>query len=320
MSRETMKGDGPMREFSLGSSGGGFLRCGVWAPKGEPVAVVQLIHGIAEHIDRYAEFGDFLAEHGFLMVADDHMGHGKSAAVPQALGYFPSGWLGAVSDEHRLMEETREQNPGKPYFLLGHSMGSFLARTFLYRYPDAGLSGVILSGTAWQPKAALQLGTRLCAREEKRLGATGRSELLQNLVFGSYNRKFRHPRTDCDWICTDPAVVDAYVEDPLCGFMPTVGLCKEMMKGIGMNQWPGNLQSMPKKVPVLFFSGSRDPVGSMGRGVVRSAKEFRRAGMQDVACRLYPGGRHEMLNEPNRQEVYDDILRWLQEKLAVAKV
>ena len=301
-----------MREFTLPSTGGGELHCAVWTPKQKPTAVVQLIHGIAEHIGRYDELGSFFADHGILMVADDHMGHGKTAPFPGALGYFPSGWLGAVSDEHRLMEEAREQNPGKPYFLLGHSMGSFLARTFLYRFPDAGLSGVLLSGTAWQSRAALALGIRLCAREEKRLGATGRSELLQDLVFGTYNRKFRHPRTDCDWICSDPAVVDAYIADPLCGFMPTVGLCKEMMKGIAMNQRPGNLADMPKDLPVLFFSGSRDPVGSMGRGVRRAAKAFRRAGMQHVTCRLYPGGRHEMFNEPNRQAVFEDVLDWIQ--------
>lgn len=300
-----------MREFFIGSTGGGNLRCGVWMPEGKPRAVVQLVHGIAEHIGRYEDFGNFLKSNGIVMVADDHMGHGKSVADPLGLGYFPSGWLGAVTDELHLMEHVREQLPGVPYFLMGHSMGSFLTRTFLYRYPEAGLSGAILSGTAWQSEPTLKLGIQLCRREEKRLGATGRSDLLQNLVFGTYNRKFRHARTPNDWICSDPAVVDAYTADPLCGFHPTVGLCKEMMLGMAMNQQPGNLENMPKNVPVLIFSGALDPVGNMGRGVRKTARVFQKLGMADVTCKLYAGGRHEMLNEPNRQEVYNDVLQWI---------
>ncbi len=300
-----------MREFFIGSTGGGNLRCGVWMPEGTPRAVVQLVHGIAEHIGRYEEFGSFLASNGIAMVADDHMGHGKSVEYPWGLGYFPSGWLGAVTDEYRLMQHVREQVPDVPYFLMGHSMGSFLTRTFLYRYADAGLAGAILSGTAWQSEPTLKLGMQLCRREEKRLGATGRSDLLQNLVFGTYNRRFRHTRTPNDWICSDPKVVDAYTADPLCGFQPTVGLCKEMMKGIGMNQWPGNLEDMPKDLPIFLFSGARDPVGNMGRGVRKTAKVFQKLGMEDVTCKLYHGGRHEMLNEPNRQVVFNDVLSWL---------
>ena len=299
-----------MREFYIESTGGGNLRCGVWMPEGQPRAVVQLVHGIAEHIVRYDAFGTFLKSHGFAMVADDHMGHGKSAG-PDGLGTFPGGWLGAVTDEQHLMAHVQEQLPGVPYFMMGHSMGSFLTRTFLYRYPKAGLAGTILSGTAWQSEPTLQLGILLCRREEKRLGAAGRSDLLQNLVFGTYNRKFRHARTPNDWICSDPAVVDAYTADPLCGFQPTVGLCLEMMRGIAMNQRPSNLKAMPKDVPVLLFSGAQDPVGGMGRGVLRTVREFRKVGMEDVACKLYPDGRHEMLNEPNRQTVYDDVLAWL---------
>lgn len=304
-----------MREFELPSTGGGRLHCAVWVPKQKPVAVLQLVHGIAEHIGRYDDFGNFLAANGIVMVADDHMGHGKSVGEGEVLGFFPSGWLGAVEDEHQLFCHAREQEPGVPYFLMGHSMGSFLARTFLYRYPDSGISGAILSGTAWQPEPTLRLGLRLCAREERRLTETGRSDLLQNLVFGTYNRRFRHARTPNDWICSDPDVVDRYTRDELCGFEPTVGLDREMLKGLQMNQKRANLAQMKKDLPVLFFSGARDPVGNMGHGVRRSAREFRRAGMQDVECRLYPEGRHEMLNEPNHMEVYRDVLQWIQSKL-----
>ena len=304
-----------MREFYMPSTGGGQLRCGVWVPEGKPRAILHLVHGIAEHIGRYEAFGEFLAGHGILMVADDHMGHGKSVGEGEPLGFFPSGWFGAVDDEYTLMQRVREEYPTAPYILMGHSMGSFLVRTFLYRHAGCGLAAVILSGTAWQPKPALWLGRKLCRHEEKKYTQTGKSDVLQNLVFGTYNRQFKPVRTPNDWICTDPAVVDAYVADPLCGFQPTVGLARDMLTGLSMNEKRENLAAMEKDIPVLFFSGDHDPVGSMGKGVARSAKAFQEAGVRDVTLKLYPGGRHEMLNEPNRMEVFEDVLRWICTKL-----
>jgi len=305
-----------MREFELPSTGGGMLRCGLWAPRTpNPEAVVQLVHGIAEHIGRYEEFASFLAAQGFLVVAGDHMGHGKSVSDGEAPGFFPSGWLGAVDDVIALLARVREELPNTPRFLLGHSMGSFLSRTLLYRCPDAGLRGVLLSGTGWQSGLTLRLGLRLCAREERRAGTRGVSDMLQNAVFGRYNRRFRPNRTAHDWICSDPAVVDAYCADPLCGFPVTVGLMRDLLEGIMMNQRKENLQKMPKDLPVLLFSGARDPVGGMGRGVARTARAFREAGMRNVSVCLYPEGRHEMLNEKNRDRVFADVLAWMKARL-----
>ena len=302
-----------MREFELPSTGGQVLHCGLWAPKTlQPSAIVQLVHGIAEHIGRYDEFGCFLSEHGFLMVADDHMGHGKS--MGEVPGFFPCGWNGAVDDEKILMDRVREEYPKTPYFFLGHSMGSFLTRTFLYRHAKAGLQGAILSGTGWQNPFALRMGLCLCAKEEKKYGEKEISAALNKMVFGSYNRHFRPNRTENDWICTDPAVVDAYNADPLCGLPATIGLARDMLQGIAMNQSKENLLKMPKELPILFFAGKSDPVGRMGKGVERSAQAFQQAGMREVQCKLYPG-RHEMLNEPNRQEVYDDVVHWLRAHL-----
>lgn len=299
-----------MREFELLSVGGGTRHCGLWAPKTpQPSAILQVVHGIAEHIGRYDEFGRFLSEHGFLTVAGDHMGHGKSSGdVP---GFFPAGWTGAVDDEKKLMDRVREEYPKTPYFFLGHSMGSFLTRTFLYRYAEAGLRGAILSGTGWQSALTLRTGLWLCAREEKKYGEKAVSSVLNKIVFDHYDRYFRPNRTKNDWICSDPAVVDAYNADPLCGFPATIGLARDLLQGIAMNQSGANLAKMPKELPVLFFAGKSDPVGKMGKGVERSARAFRQAGMRDVQCKLYPG-RHEMLNEPNRQEVFTAILRWIQ--------
>ena len=300
-----------MEEFYLASNGAGRLHCGLWLPEGQPRAVVQIIHGIAEHIGRYDHFARFLTERGFAVCADDHMGHGLSVESGGVFGYFSGGWMAAVRDERSLFEEMKKRFPAVPYFMLGHSMGSFLLRTYLYTYPGE-LTGAIISGTGWQPELALSAGLALCRLEQLRIGETGRSKLLKELMFGAYNKKFSPNRTPNDWICSDEAVVDAYTEDSLCGFDATVGLTRDMLTGISMNQKKENLAKMDKTLPVLFVSGMQDPVGAMGEGVLRTIDAFNRAGLTNVTIRLYPEGRHEMLNETNRTEVYADVLSWLE--------
>ncbi len=300
-----------MEEFYLASNGAGRIHCGLWLPEGQPRAVVQIIHGIAEHIGRYDHFARFLTERGFAVCADDHMGHGLSVESGGVFGYFSGGWMAAVRDERSLFEEMKKRFPAVPYVMLGHSMGSFLLRTYLYTYPGE-LTGAIISGTGWQPELALSAGLALCRLEQLRIGETGRSKLLKELMFGAYNKKFSPNRTPNDWICSDEAVVDAYTEDALCGFDATVGLTRDMLTGISMNQKKENLEKMDKTLPVLFVSGMQDPVGAMGEGVLRTIDAFKRAGLTNVTIRLYPEGRHEMLNETNRTEVYADVLSWLE--------
>ena len=220
----------------------------------------------------------------------------------------------AVDDSMELLRRTQRDYPGVPYFVLGHSMGSFLTRTLLFRYPDAGLRAAVICGTGWQPAPVLAAGLALCGLEKLRLGETGRSKLLANLMFGAYNRKFPDARTPNDWICSDPEVVVKYTADPLCGQDATIGLTREMLRGIRMIQRPANLQHMDKALPVFLIAGRSDPVGNMGRGVEKAAAAFRAAGMQDVACKLYDG-RHEILNEKNRQLVYDDVLAFYERHL-----
>lgn len=304
-----------MTEFFLDSAGKGKIRCGMWRPEGTPRAIVQLVHGIAEHIVRYDVFAEYLVSNGILVVANDHMGHGGSICEECGEGVACGGWTAVVADVYALMQKTMAENPGVPYFLMGHSMGSFLARTFLYTYPDSGIAGVILSGTAWQPSAVLCAGLAVCSIEIKRYTPTGRSPLIQNLIFGAYNKTVENPKTPNDWISSDEQVVAAYTADPLCGFMPTVGLAREMLRGLRMNQKTENLNKMKKDLPVYFFSGALDPVGANGKGVRQSEDAFRKAGMKDVQCKLYENGRHEMLNEVNRTEVYADVLNWLDSKV-----
>lgn len=305
-----------MLEFQMPGASGGSLYCRRYVPADAPRGVVQIVHGIAEHIGRYDNFAQYLAAQGFVVTAEDHMGHGKSIGDGQTPLFFAGGWDAAVADLHGLLSMTQDMYPGVPYFLFGHSMGSFLTRTLLYQYPQESLRGVILSGTGWLRGATITAGLTLCKAEEHRYGERGVSPLLQDMMFGAYNRHFQPARTKDDWICTDPAVVDAYTADPLCGGECTVGLAREMLRGIRENQKSENLEKMNHDLPVLFFAGEEDPVGNMGKGVRRSAEAFETAGMTDVTVKLYPGYRHEMINEPCREQVYEDVCHWMTERIS----
>jgi alpha-beta hydrolase superfamily lysophospholipase len=296
------------------SAGAGTIRCRIWEPEGEALGMVQLVHGIAEHAGRYAEFGEFLAGHGYIAAAEDHMGHGESISPALPMGCIRGGWDAMASDVHALTLRLKARRPELPFFLLGHSMGSFLARTYLYTWPQEGLKGVILSGTAWQPGPVLAAGRLIAAGEARRRGADIPSEKLQKLMFGAYGKQFPGETSPDAWICSDPAVVTTYGADPLCGFIPGAGLVAAMLEGIARNQKKENLAKMPKGLPVLFIAGTRDPVGGCGRGVKQSVQAFRAAGMADVALRLYEGDRHEVLNEKDRGRVWADVLAWLEEK------
>lgn len=302
------------REFTF-LSGDGIhpVHGAAWYPQGEPRGVVQLVHGISEYILRYDPFARFLAKHGFVVVGHDHLGHGKTARDPSEYGFLApkGGWDLLAGDVRTLRVETGERFPGLPYFLLGHSMGSFVARTYLIRWPGT-LDGCILSGTGQESASLIALGKVLCTLIARVRGPQTVSGLVTALSLGAYNRQFRPNRTDADWISRDEGVVDAYMADPLCTFFPTVGMTRDMMEGLQFIARPDQLSRMDPDTPVYFFSGDRDPVGGNGKGVEKVAAWFRQAGVREVTVRLYPEGRHEMLNERNRQEVYADVLAWLE--------
>ncbi len=293
------------------SCGAGKIHYCRWTPEGEIKAVLQIVHGIAERVERYDEFAQFLNSLGYLVVAEDHMGHGGSIGEDGVQGYFNGGWFHAVDDTYRLLKDTMAQNPEVPYVLMGHSMGSFMARTILAKYPDSGITAAVISGTAWQPKAALPVLVGVlnaaCKSGDERLP----NEKLDKLIFGSYNSKIENPRTPKDWLTRDEKIVDAYVADPLCGFVASTALLRDMMTGIQYIEGKKNLAAMHKRLPVLFIAGEEDPVGSYGSGVRQAAKEFKKAGMINVAVKLYPGCRHEVLNELNKEDVYRDIANWM---------
>lgn len=292
------------------------IHCRLWQPDSDIRAVVQIVHGVAEHIGRYNDFAEFLTEHGFAVVGDDHLGHGLSVNDSTELGWFAEtdGWQKIVQDEKTLRDLMWEKFPGIPLVLLGHSMGSFMARTYIGWYPE-DFDACILSGTGHTPGAVCRAGRMLARREIRRHGSKYCSASLQKKAFGSYLKGIENPIGANDWICRDESVIRAYDADPLCGFPGTAELMYEMM--LGLEQIGNNslLVKMKKDLPILFISGEADPVGGWGKSVRTVFDRFKGIGMQDVTIKIYPGARHEVLNEINKQEVWADVLAWLDRKI-----
>ena len=303
------------KDIWFDSHGVGKIHGCCWTPEGEVKAVVQIVHGIAEFVERYDTFANYLTDLGFAVVAEDHMGHGQSINGEGIQGYFHGGWFTAVEDTMQLMKDTMAEYPGVPYVLFGHSMGSFMTRTILCKYPDCGISAAVICGTGWQPTFAMPALLKVVEGICKKTGETKPNEKLQGMVFGSYNSKVEHPRTDFDWLTRDSKIVDAYIAHPLCGFTASCGLLRDMMKGIYYGQQKQNLAKMKKDLPVFFIAGGEDPVGPYGKGVHRAAEAFRNAGMVDVKVKIYPLCRHEILNEINKVEVFEDVFQWIREKI-----
>ena len=287
-----------------------------WVPSSPPVAVLQIIHGVAETIDRYDAFAEFLNKNGIAAAGTDHLGHGHSILDEEDLGYFADngGWELVVSDEHKLNEQLREKYPGVPIFIFGHSMGSFIARTYAITYRKDP-KGMIICGTGFPPAPMVTAGIALSKFEQKRKGSRYRSPIVDKAAFGSYNKKIQNPRTDKDWLTTDNAIVDKYIKDPLCGFVPTVGLFHDMFKAIKYVCAEKNIKRVTKDLPLYIISGNDDPVGDYGKGVQRCYNSYISAGMEDVTMKLYKGARHEILNEYCKEDVYEDILNWMKSKM-----
>lgn len=299
-------------DLFFASKGGGRIHGCRWEPQGTPVGVVQIVHGIAEHIERFEMLAVYLAGRGYVVVAEDHMGHGRSIGEECPQGCFRGGWFAAVEDTRTLMKYTMGKYPDLPYVIIGISMGSFMVRTLLAKYPDSGLGGAVLCGTAWQDKALLKTARMACNLACGAAGEDKPSTMLQKLMFGGYNRGISNPQSPNAWLCRDDAVVAAYDEDLLCGFAASAGLYRDMMEGISYIQNPNHLALMDKNLPVLFIAGDRDPVGHYGRGVEACASAFREAGMEQVTVKLYPEDRHDVLNELDKLTVWTDLTAWME--------
>ncbi len=284
----------------------------LWKGEGAPRGVVQLVHGMAEHIDRYDAPARALAEAGFAVVGHTHLGHGSKA---ETLGHFgnENGWDNLVEDVHSLRLATQKIYPGVPYFILGHSMGSFITRCYLMRY-SGGLAGAILSGTGYYATSTVNMGLTVANLVCLFGGADKPSSLINKLAFSSSNKPFAPNRTEYDWLTRRNDVVDQYIADPFCGFLFTGRGYRDLFRGLKRLTHTKDLELIRKDLPILLFSGDHDPVGSMGKGVNRVAEQYRHAGLTDVSVELYPDGRHEMFNEENAVQVIADLIAWLEEK------
>jgi len=292
-----------------------------WLPNNESKvkAVVQIAHGMAEHSARYKLFAQKLTVNNFGVYANDHRGHGKTAGKIKNLGYFAdnNGWDLVVGDMNQLTTIIKKNHPNIPVFLFGHSMGSFLARDYMFTYGD-NIVGVILSGTAGDPGLLGNAGIIISKIETIFKGKKAQSPLMDKLSFGSFNKTFKPNRTSFDWLSRNDAQVDKYVEDPFCGTVFKAGFFNDLLKGIKKINKPSNIQNTPKDLPVYLFSGTNDPVGDFTKGVNKVYKSYEKAGIKDLSIKFYENGRHEMLNEINSEEVYHDVINWLERHLPAA--
>ncbi|MGM0431850.1 MAG: alpha/beta hydrolase [Spirochaetota bacterium] len=288
-----------------------------WIPRNDVFGVVQIVHGMAEHAMRYDHFATKLRSKGFAVYGSDLRGHGQTAEGPQELGYLgpENGWKRTADDLFELTEIIKMEHPDKKVFLFGHSMGSFLARTLMLEKQDA-YDGVILSGTAAHPGIAGGVGRLLAKAAVKKDGGKQPNDRLDAMTFGSYNKAFQPARTRFDWLSRDEAEVDAYIKDPLCGFVCTSQMFEDLFTALVQVNTKGVVeQSLNTKIPLLLVSGSADPVGKMGKGVEQVAALYTDCGAEDVTVKLFPEDRHEILNELDRNEVENFCINWLLERL-----
>ncbi len=306
-----------VESFYFTSSTGNKVYAQKWINKDvtEYKGIIQLVHGMQEHIGRYDEFANLLSECGYIVVGHDHLGHGNTVKKEEDFGYFADkdGWDRLVEDIHILQNQIQKQYPNLPYVIMGHSMGSLLVRTYVTKYKD-NLSGMIISGTSGQKGGLLILGKMITKLIMFFRGKRYKSKVLEYLVTGSFNKKFKPNRTNADWTTRDKGVVDKYQKDPKCGKNFTAIAYYDLLNGTYYLSKQKNINKT-LKIPVLIFSGDKDPVGENAKGVIRVYNMLKKAGLDKVKIRLFKDGRHEMLNEINKEEVYYLILDWLKETI-----
>lgn len=291
------------------------IKAKMFIPDNKPIAILQIAHGMVEFFDRYEDFANYLCLKGFLVVGNDHLGHGDSVNSKDEWGYFgENGNKTLIEDMYKLTSLTKQKYPDIPYFLLGHSMGSFYARQYLFEY-GSNLNGAIIMGTGLEDLMVVKAGMLMCSLLAKFKGWKYRSSFVNNIAFGSYNKKFEPSRTKMDWLSKDENIVDWYINEPRCTFMFTLNGYYNMFKGISRLHDKSLLNNVPKDLPILFVSGKDDPVGAFGKGVEKSANTLKDVGVKNIDIKLYENDRHEILNELDRQVVYEDIYNWLISKI-----
>ena len=287
----------------------------IWETEKEPIGVLQIVHGMAEYIDRYDNFAKYMTEQGFNVIGHDHLGHGHSVSDEHDYGFFAeeNGDKIIIEDMHSVTKYAREKWEELPNFILGHSMGSFCLRQYLTKYSN-DVFGAIIMGTGWIPSAAALLGKTIATNTCKSKGSHTVNPLLIKLTIEPYNKPFAPARTNCDWLSRDEKQVDLYVKDKLCGFDFTAGAYKDfftILEKIAKNR---QLIGMRKSLPILITSGSVDPVGGK-KACEKLNAQYKRCGIDDVTLKLWENDRHEILNELDKSDVYQYIYNWLKSKI-----
>ncbi len=306
------------KEYSIPSVSGVadvFVRC--WYPDEGLKAVFQITHGMAEHGERYEDFAKFLCGKGFAVIVNDHIGHGKSVKNDDDLGYFgeSGGWNAFVEDERAVTELAKKEFPDLPIIYYGHSMGSFIGREYIRRYGnDKAIKGAVICGTSGKNPAAA-IAILLAGAVAKLKGSKHKSNFINNLAFGTYNKKIASPRTAFDWLTTDDEIVDKYIADKYCGFLFSAVGYRDLFTILNTVSGKNRFSGLDKELPVLLVAGEEDPVGSYGKGVKEVYNDMKAYGMKDVTIKLYPGMRHEIHNEKDRAKVYEDLAAWGKSKL-----
>lgn len=302
-------------ELSFQSADGTLIHGYRWETDA-PKAAVQIAHGAIEHAMRYDDFANVLCARGFVVYACDHRGHGRTAGTPENVAYLgdkDGGFNAAVEDMHVLTQRMCEENPGVPVFLLGHSMGSLMARVYASRYGNE-LSGLILTGTGRVSPPLIALVRSMARISMKLRGRRHRSPFLHKLVFGTLNRPFKG-ETGSEFICSDEEVVKAYAADPFCGNLTTAAFIYELLGGTRAASVKETFERYPKNLPLFIGAGEFDSMGGSGlKAVKQDVKDFKKAGVNDLEFKIYQGMRHEILNEKDKQRVYEDIIAWLNDR------
>lgn len=300
--------------FITSTNGKNKLHTIIWQPKGEVRAILQISHGMIEHIDRYDNFARFLNERDILVVGNDHLGHGQSIEHEEEWGYFnaPDPSKNIVADLYEVTKHMKKEYPHVPYFMLGHSMGSFMLRRYIMTYGNQ-VDGAIIMGTGQHSKFIVKLEQMAIALLIAVKGDKYRSKFVTQMSLGNYNRKFKPVRTANDWISRDTKEVDKYNNDQYCQFEFTLGGYRTIFNTFAFIGNTQHINQIPKSLPILFAAGDKDPVGGNGKVVTKLYNQYKQLGINDVQLKLYKENRHEILNELDHEKVYIDLYNWIKE-------
>lgn len=307
-----------MKNFSFVDRYGKDIKYYKWSEVENPKGIVQIVHGMTEYALRYDYFAKKLCENGYIVYAHDQRGHGETSPKDEERGYIADneGFDILVENVKEITDIAKKENSNLPIILFGHSMGSFVSQRYIELYGN-GIDGVILSGTNGKPDSITKLGILISKIEIMLKGRKAKSKLMDKLSFGDFNSNFKPTRTDYDWLCSVDEEVDKYIESPMCGFICSTSFYYDLIRGLWKINKKENLNNIPKNLPIYIFAGDKDPVGKFGKGIVKLYDTYKSIGIYDLNYKLYSNGRHEMLNENNKDEVIKDLLDWINNKTIV---